>query len=141
MADDAKVMVFVGKQDAKKKDKTPYKKDIYSIMKLSTADRIGVPAGLRKSGITDDVTITKGAAAGATYKRAVKGARGIQYTFHYIKKGGDNGNPNDTTESVSVGFPSGTNATTVLKFIAQLTNKPAKFNSPNGKMHHVTAAA
>jgi hypothetical protein len=135
-----KVMVFVGKRTIKKKDGTQIKRDVYSIMKLETADFIGVPADLRKSGISKDVTIGKGAAAGATYKRAVKGARGIQFTFHYPDKQQGKDGEVETTKQVSVGFPSGTPATLVLEFIQKLSNKPIKFNTPSGKMHHIADA-
>lgn len=140
MANNLKVMVFVGKRDTRKKDGTVVKRDVYSMMKAETADFIGVPADLRKSGISQDVEIKAGAAAGATYKRAVKGARGIQFTFHYPAQETDAAGKKQTTKQVSVGFPSGTPATLVMEFIQKLTNKPIKFNTPAGKMHHIEDA-
>jgi hypothetical protein len=140
MANNLKLMVFVGKRDVRKKDGTVFKRDVHSVMKLETADFIGVPADLRKSGISQDVEIKAGAAAGATYKRAVKGARGIQFTFHYPASDTDAAGRKDTTKQVSVGFPSGTPATLVLAFVQKLTNKPIKFNTPTGKMHHIDDA-
>jgi hypothetical protein len=137
MVNNLKVMVFVGKRDTRKKDGTVVKRDVYSVMKLETADFIGVPADLRKSGISQDVEIKAGAAAGATYKRAVKGARGIQFTFHYPDTSTDAAGRKDTTKKVSVGFPSGTPATLVLEFAQKLSNKPIKFNTPSGRMHHL----
>jgi hypothetical protein len=118
-------------------DGTIVKKDVYSKMKKETANLIGVPEDLRKSGISADVTIEKGAAAGATYKRAVKGSRGVSFTFHYPEKSTGTAGEVETTKTVSVGFPSGTPATLVLEFIQKLTNKPIKFNTPSGKMHHI----
>jgi hypothetical protein len=135
------VMVFVGKRDKRKKDGTTAKADVYSVMKKESADYIGVPADLRKSGITESVSITKGAAAGATYKRPVKGSRGISYTLHYdAPSDGGAAATNKSTKKVAIGFPSGTPAIVVFEFIGKLTKKPLKINTPRGVMHHLEGA-
>lgn len=140
-AGNALVMVKVGIQDRRNPDGSRGKKTVYSLMKLSTADEIGVPAELRLSGITDDVVISKGAAAGAIYKRPVKGARGISWKFVFPGTEADattgkkrNGKP------VNVGFPSGTKAETVLDFAKKIDKKPVKVITPKGVTHHLQEA-
>jgi hypothetical protein len=130
------VLVFIGKKDRKDKAGVVVQKSVYSLMKKATATKIGVQASRIKSNVTETVKITKGAGKGASYKRPVKGSRGIQWKFYYAGTSGA-GTTKKNTESVSVGFPTGTSAEVVIAFAATLPNKPLKVVSPSGVTHHL----
>jgi hypothetical protein len=130
--DKVMVDVFIGVQKFTMPDGKVKSKNVYGRISTATANFIGVPNELRKTGSNTKVTISKGKGKGATYERPIRGSRGDTFKLVYPATGTQAG---ATRKLVSIGVPAGTNCTTFSNFVKKLTKKPQSVIYPSGKTH------
>jgi hypothetical protein len=139
MATDTKnqmVDIFIGTKKGRKPDGSTTTKNVYGRISQATADFIGVPADLRKTGKPGQkVTIAKGKAKGAVYEREIRGSRGSTYKLVYPVASAAKGALK--TKQLSIGCPAGTPGTAMIQLVKKLTKKPQSVIYPSGKSHRV----
>jgi hypothetical protein len=134
------VDVFIGIKPIYGADGKQILKQTHGRISKATADTIGVRTDFIRTGKEGGtVTIKKGSAKGASYKKNIRGSRGDTYGLVYPVAKPAVGQPK--TKTYSIGVPAGTPGRTFLNFVRRGISKPPdSIIYPSGKTHRFTAA-